>query len=188
MTGKEIHLDKVLIEACKSGKREAQQQIYQLCSPRLYAVCLRYSGNDHDASDILHDAFIMIFTKIHQYNETGDLMGWMFRITVNTALQWLRKKKKLLFSDDLKGNESPAEFYELSGEKDILKCVQRLPQGYRIVFNMYAVEGYSHAEIAAYLGINESTSRSQYTRARSLLQKALKNNQNILINNPDQNG
>lgn len=168
-----MQISKSLIDACKSGKREAQKILYETISARLYHICLRYAPSADDASDILHDSFITILTKVNQYDERGDFMGWSMRITVNTALQWLRKNKKLMLSEEI--DERKFIFHmdasDRLNEKMILNLIAKLPAGYRTVFNLYAIEGFDHAEISEMLGISESTSRSQFARARALLQK-----------------
>jgi RNA polymerase sigma-70 factor (ECF subfamily) len=167
---------KSVIEGCKAGKRDAQRVLYESISARLYAICLRYAAHEDDAQDLLHDAMIVLFTKIHQYDERGDFMGWAIRITVNTALQWLRKNKKLVFTDEVdeKKLRMVHDAVEVINEKALLQLIARLPSGYRTVFNLFAIEGYSHAEIASIMGITESTSRSQFARARALLQKQIR--------------
>lgn len=168
-----MQISKSLIDACKNGKREAQKILYETISARLYHICLRYAPNSDDASDILHDAFITILTKIQQYDERGDFMGWSMRITVNTALQWLRKNKKIQLTDEIDERKfvMHLDASDRLNEKMILLLISRLPAGYRTVFNLYAIEGYDHAEIGEMLGISESTSRSQFARSRALLQK-----------------
>ncbi len=169
-------VSKSIIDACKNGKRDAQKALYEAISGRLYAICMRYAGQSDDANDLLHDAMIVIFTKINQYDERGDFTGWAIRITVNTALQWLRRNKKIVFTDEVDERKLRVvtDASETLNEKALLQMIARLPSGYRTVFNLFAVEGYSHAEIGDILGISESTSRSQFARARALLQKQIK--------------
>jgi RNA polymerase sigma factor (sigma-70 family) len=168
-----LQISKSLIDACKSGKREAQKILYETISARLFQICLRYAPNSDDASDILHDSFITILTKVNQYDERGDFMGWSMRITVNTALQWLRKNKKLKLTEEIDEKKFILQMdaSDRLNEKMILNLISKLPAGYRTVFNLYAIEGYDHSEVGEMMGISESTSRSQFARARALLQK-----------------
>ncbi len=170
-----------MIDACKSGKREAQKILYETISARLYHICLRYAPNSEDASDILHDSFITILTKVSQYDERGDFMGWSMRITVNTALQWLRKNKRMQLTEEIDERKFilHLDASDNLNEKMILNLIAKLPAGYRAVFNLYAIEGYDHAEIGEMMGISESTSRSQFARARALLQKFIQQEEHL---------
>ncbi|MDX1907545.1 MAG: RNA polymerase sigma factor [Bacteroidia bacterium] len=167
---------KALIQACAAQKPQAQRELYQLFAPRLFAVCCRYAASEAEAEDILQESFIKIFQKISSYEESGSLEGWLRRIVVNTAIDHLRRQKQQ------KNRASEREAVEIPAADDVIAdleaeqlilLIQQLPDGYRMVFNLYAVEGYSHAEIGKQLGITESTSRSQYTRARALLRENL---------------
>ena len=150
--------------------------MYERYASSMMSVCQRYSNNRETAKDLLHDGFIKLFTKIHTYSGAGSFAGWMRRIFVTTALEHLRRKDVLRNSDDVEridvqDAETDISVFEHLTMDDLMVCIARLPEGYRTVFNMYAIEGYKHAEIAAELGINEGTSRSQYAMARKLLQK-----------------
>jgi len=177
-----------LIRECKKYKRRAQEKIYKKHSPVFRAICIRYARNYSDADDILHDSFIKIFTKINQYKEKGSFEGWMKRIIVNTALSYYNDKIKSK-ETELIPNQSPdkdneeneeqeesVKTYVLDGvltEEEIVKTVNKLPDGYRIVFNLFIFEKYSHKEIAKKLNIKVSSSKSQLTRARKLLKNKL---------------
>ena len=167
----------ILVKKCIEGDNRAQKKLFDLFAPKLFGVCLRYM-KDHDlAQDTLQDGFVKIFTKLSDYNGKGSFEGWMRRITVNTCLDQLRKDQKLKVNtpiDDVsflvKDNHRIEE--ELTA-KDLLKLVESLPDGYRVVFNMFAIEGYSHKEIAEQLNISENTSKSQFSRAKSQLRRKL---------------
>ena len=144
----------------------------------MFAVCLRYMGNRMPAEDILQDGFITLFSKLDSYSGEGSFEGWARKIFVNTALMSLRKTDALKLSDDLEeaGNLSSDISTQIQniGYKEIMKIVMKLPDGYRTVFNMFVVEGFSHKEIAQALNISEVTSRSQLQRARMILQEKIK--------------
>lgn len=167
--------DQELIEGCISNHPESQKALFNLFSSKMLAVCLRYVSNRAEAEDILQDGFIKVFGKIGSFKNEGSLEGWIKRIMVNTALDQLRKNKKLLINEldenwDVMDDRESSDSLEA---KDLMKLVQSLPNGFRTVFNLYAIEGYSHKEIGEILGINESTSKSQYSRARGHLMKML---------------
>lgn len=159
------------------GERTAQEKLYKQFSGKMFAVCLRYFPDRMEAEDVLQEGFIKVFTHLGQYSGSGSLEGWVRRVMVNTALEKLRKKS-FLFSlndhaDAISETTSNGAFSTMEAN-ELLKLVQELPQGYRVVFNLYAIEGYSHAEIAEKLGISEGTSKSQLARARGTLQKQVK--------------
>jgi len=168
--------DADLIKGCIEGDRRMQKQLYDQFSPKMYAVCLRYMGNADDAQDILQEGFIKIFKNLERFRGDGSFEGWVRRIFVNTAIEHIRKKKLNL---SLTEKEDTIEFKSVSAvdninEKDLLKIVSDLSPGYRSVFNLYVVEGFSHKEIGELLGINEGTSKSQLARARMILQQKIK--------------
>jgi RNA polymerase sigma-70 factor (ECF subfamily) len=172
---KETMSEQELIKGCISNHPDSQEALFKLFSGRMLAVCLRYVSNRAEAEDILQDGFIKVFGKIGSFKNEGSLEGWIKRNMVNTALDQLRRNKKLLISE-LDENWEAADHRKASDSldaKDLMKLVQSLPNGFRTVFNLYAIEGYSHKEIGELLGINESTSKSQYSRARSHLMKML---------------
>jgi RNA polymerase sigma-70 factor (ECF subfamily) len=165
-----------LIAGCKRGELWARKKIYELYASAMMSVCMRYINNKETAKDLLQDGFIKVFTKIDTYSGFGSFKGWIRRVFVTTALEYLRRNDALRVSSDIDGFNDTIENMEASvvdqlSADDILACIAELPNGYRIVFNLYAIEGYSHSEIADMLNINESTSRSQFIRARKVLQR-----------------
>ena len=165
-----------LIKGCKRGERRAQQRLFDLYSSRMHGVCLRYIKNAMQAEDVLVIAFTRVFDRIHQFKGEGSFEGWIRRIIVNEALTSLRKNRLMMVETDLENVDRQPDYERLSDHleaEDLLKLIERLPPGYRIVFNMYAIDGYSHKEIAEQLGITENTSKSQLSRARAYLQKLL---------------
>ena len=167
-----------LVRRSRSGDRKAQKAIYDSLSGKMFAVCLRYMGDRDAAADILQDGFVTLFTKLDSYTGEGSFEGWARKIFVNTALMSLRKKDVLKQSEDVQAARDLSERaptpLENIGLQELLKLVADLPPGFRTVFNMYVIEGYSHKEIAESLGISEVTSRSQLQRARMLLQAKIK--------------
>ena len=175
-----------IIEGCKRRERQAQKKLYEMFSPKLYAIAIRYVGNSDDAKDLLHDGFIKIFDKINKYNYSGSFEGWIRQVFVNFVLDFLKKKKTVEYNDDIRSehyNELIDEnFYTLEESEMsklkaeiLLKMIEKLPPKYRVVFNLYAIEGYSHKEIANYLGISENTSKSNYSRAKQKLRDMIEN-------------
>ncbi len=171
-------LDKKLLKRLRRGEPSAQRQLYDIYAPQLYGLALRYSGSPEEAQDVLQEAFIKIFKYINTYKERGSFEGWIRKIVINAAIANFHKQEKHRFQEDI------TEIYEINIENyspedseftmdELLKAIQSLPKGYRTVFNLYAIEGYKHKEIAEILGIDVSTSKSQYHRARMLLQKKL---------------
>ncbi len=165
-----------LVEGCRKGDRKMQHELYQRFADKMFVVCLRYAQGQLEAEDILQEAFIKVFDKIEQFRGEASLAGWIKRIVVNTALNNQRSK---LYMYPMVDVDSMYHIQEqettLSGYnfRDLLKLVQELPSGCRVIFNLFAIEGYSHKEIAKLLEISEGTSKSQYARARQLLQDRL---------------
>ena len=158
-----------------------QRELYDRFAPKMYGVCLRYAGNAEEAEDILQEGFIKVFNKIGSFRSEGSFEGWIRRIFVNTAIEHYRKKIYLQPITDYE--ESTVEGKYLSvldnlAEKDIIQLVQQLSPGYRTVFNMYVVEGYTHRQIAEILGISEGTSKSQLSRAKLILQDLVRPEEN----------
>ena len=166
-----------LIKGCKENKPKAQKELYETYARKMMAVCLRYTNDRESAQDLLQDGFIKVFTAIGTYSGNGSFEGWMRKIFVNTALEYLRKNDILRETVDIDSPDTLKEPDYSALEKisadELMELVRELPTGFRTVFNMFAIEGYSYKEIAEALGINESTSRSQFTRAKKLLQKKL---------------
>ena len=149
----------------------------------MFPLCIRYIGNREMAEDVLQDGFITLFTKLEDYKGDGSFDGWARKIFVNTALMSLRKKDALKMSEELEAvrgmkDELPSQNQNI-GYKELMKLVMELPPGFRTVFNMYAIEGYSHKEISDMLGISETTSRTQLSRARVWLQNKIKERENV---------
>lgn len=169
--------DLQLIESCKKGNRAAQKILYDRLASRMFPVCMRYIGDRTAAEDVLQDGFVTLFTRLESYKGEGSFEGWARRIFVTTALMNLRKKDALKMSDELETvrgmkTETTSQLQNI-GYKELMKLVMSLPPGFRTVFNMYAIEGYSHKEIADMLGITETTSRTQFSRARVWLQNKI---------------
>jgi len=168
-----------LIAACKNGESWACKSLYELYAPTMMGVCMRYVNDRETARDILQDGFVKVFTKIDTYSEKGAFAGWVRRIFVTTALEYLRNNNVLneaVSLDDFNKEieDTSASMLEKLSAEDLQKCIAELPNGYRTVFNLYAVEGYTHVEIAEMLQITTSTSHSQFVRARNLLQKKIR--------------
>ncbi len=165
-----------LIEGCRAGDRKMFELLYSRYCPKMYAVCLRYSGNGDDAQDLLQEGFIKIFKNLEKYRGDGSFEGWMRRIFVNTSIEHYRKKSalyKVVDPEDVVVADKDLNVLDNLAEGDILKMIQRLSPGYKLVFNMHVIEGYSHKEIGEILGINEGTSKSQLARAKMVLQKMI---------------
>lgn len=165
-----------LIEGCRRQNRQAQQALYELYSGKMYALCCRYVKDKMEAEDVLVVAFTKIFERIHQYKGDGSFEGWIRRVMVNESLGFLRKNKNMYVETDIEAAEREPNYEQLDSAleaEDLMKLIEGLPTGYRVVFNLYAIDGYSHQEIAEQLGINENTSKSQLSRARVLLQERL---------------
>ncbi len=155
----------------------AQEVLYNRFSPRMLGVCYRFAKNREDAEDMLQEGFIKVFTQLHQYRNEGALEGWIRRIIVHTCINVLKKNKKFTDSVDLIHANSifvrEDMIPSIMQAKQVVECIRLLPLGYRTVLNLYAIEGYSHKEISKMLEIEESTSRSQYTRAKAMLEDIL---------------
>lgn len=159
-----------LIEECKKQNAKAQSVLYKRYSNILFGICLKYSPNRAEAEDNLQDAFITIFSRIEQFQGKGSFEGWIKRITVNTALQKYRKKKVFDITNEQQIEDVDVEVEETKVPLDfLLKIIQELPDRYRLVFNLYVLDGYSHKEIAEMLGISDGTSKSNLARARMIL-------------------
>ena len=174
--------DILLAEACSKGIRSGQQFLYRKYAKVLYAILFRYLLNQDDSKDLLHDCFIKIFDKIHLYNGQGSLEGWVKRLTVNECISYLRSKKKMKFSDisemnipECDTNEEPIGLSESENftKEDVQHCLQLLPEEYRIVFQLFALDGYSHKEIGLQLNISENTSRTRYFRSKNMVKEQL---------------
>ncbi|MNV03240.1 ECF RNA polymerase sigma factor SigR [compost metagenome] len=169
--------DLTLVNECAKGNSKAQRALFDKFAPKMLAVCQRYLRNNQEAEDVLQDGFVKVFQKIVDFKMEGSLEGWIRRIIVNTALDTIRKNKKLL--DDVQVEEVQYKVAFIDHQFDgmdlaqLMKLINDMPDGYRVVFNMFAIEGYSHKEIADTLGVTENTSKSQYSRARAFLRTQL---------------
>ncbi len=177
-----MHSIDSILKGCLKNKRKDQKLLYDLYSPVLYGICIRYAKNHQDAQDILQEGFIKIFENLHTYKRKGSFEGWMKRIIINTAL---KKYKENISHLSVELNENESEYLEQTIYNDnieihdLINKVQNLPTQYRIVFNMYAIEGYSHKEIGENLGISETTSRTNYLRARNILREKLEQQEKV---------
>ena len=173
-----------IIQGCKNNNPSQQRRLFELFAPKMMTVCRRYAQSYSESEDILQEAFIKIFKNFHQFHhESGNLEGWIRRIVVNEALQYWRKyhKNHAFTSEEfIPENTQPAMIDGYLNEEELLKLIESLPTGYRIIFNLFALEGFSHAEIAHQLNITESTSRSQLTRARKILQESIIQEKSLL--------
>lgn len=177
------NLDSKLIESCIKGDRASQKAVYDRLAPRMFPLCMRYVGDRNLAEDVLQDGFLTLFTQLKNYKGEGSFDGWARKIFVNTALMSLRKKDALKMSEELdvvKGMKAdvPSQGQNI-GYKELMKLVMQLPAGFRTVFNLNVIEGYSHKEIGDMLGISETTSRTQLSRARTWLQDKIKKLENV---------
>lgn len=169
--------DQALVKKCIEGDVRAQRMLFDKFAPKMLGVCMRYAKNTEQAEDILQDGFVKVFTKLTHYSGNGSLEGWVRRIIVNTALDDIRRNVKFQKNVPV---EDVDYMLELDGHiidglaaDDLLEIINDMPDGYRIVFNMFAIEGYSHKDIAMQLNISENTSKSQYSRARAYLKTKL---------------
>lgn len=163
-----------IIKKCKEGNSKAQTELYRLFASKMFGVCMRYAKDSADAEDLVQEGFIRVFTKISQFESKGSFEGWVRRVMVNTALEKFRKNNNLYPVEDMKVFEST----EMSDDtisnisaNDLMNIIQELPPRYRMVFNLFAIEGYSHQEIGEMMNISEGTSKSNLSRARIILQQ-----------------
>jgi RNA polymerase sigma-70 factor (ECF subfamily) len=168
-----------VIQGCIKNKRRAQVELYTQYAPMLLAVCMRYVADKTEAEDILQEAFFKILKSMKEYSGKGHFENWMKKIVVNTAITYFHREKKHYYHDEIESVNDAELQFTLSPDKELdeqelYNLLKRMPQGYRIIFNMYAIEGYKHKEIAEKLGIEESTSKSQYLRAKNWLLKEMK--------------
>jgi RNA polymerase sigma factor (sigma-70 family) len=174
---KHMNLDRTftidsLLDGCKKGDRKAQESLYKALASKMMGVCMRYAKDTFEAEDILQMGFVKVFQKVTEFRSDGSFEGWIRRIMVNTAIETYRKNLRSLNVVDIdEVYDQPQSTFDMGKLElnDLMKLVQQLSNGYRIVFNMYAIEGYSHKEIAKELGISEGASKSQLSRARAIL-------------------
>jgi len=168
-----------LVKKCKAGERKAQELLYKQFASKMLGVCMRYANDKMEAEDMLQNGFIKVFQKIADYRNEGSFEGWIRRIMVHSSIEYYRKYHKMMQLVEIEGtaNEGAVDSLAIAGlaAKDLLALIQQLAPGYRIIFNLYAIEGYSHKEIAALTGITEGASKSQLSRARAILKDQLIN-------------
>ncbi|MBA2498733.1 MAG: RNA polymerase sigma factor [Chitinophagaceae bacterium] len=181
--------EEAILKGCLENDAAAQRELYNKFSPKMLSVCYRFAHNREDAEDMLQEGFIKVFTQIHSFESRGALEGWIRRIIVHTCINSLKKNKKFNESVDIihaTGLQVREETVpSVIQAKQVVECIRMLPIGYRTVLNLYAIEGYSHREIAGMLTIEESTSRSQYTRAKAMLEDILVRKK--ILQSPKQN-
>jgi len=164
--------EKSLIKKSIGNNREAQQQLFEQFSPKMLGVCRQYVKDNHHAEDLMLQGFLKVFTNLNKFKHEGSFEGWIRRIMVNTCISYLRKKNVIdLFDEEYVFNDAATESLENTSVEDIQKMIDQLPEGYKMVFNLYAIEGYKHSEIAVKLGVSVNTSKSQLFKARKLLQQ-----------------
>lgn len=173
-----------LIQGCLREDRRAQRAVFDRYAGKMMSVCLRYARHRMEAEDLLQDAFIKVFDNINRFEGKGSFEGWIRRIVINTALKNVSRhsfqKEGIGLENIVETSADPTVFSQLS-ENELLTMISRLPDGYRVVFNLYVIEGYSHKEIGDLLGIEESTSRSQLVKARSVLQNQVLKAQRVIL-------
>ena len=165
-----------LISSCKKQDAKAQRMLYERYAPSMLGLCRRYVRGEQESEDVMISGFMKVFSKIGLFEGKGSFEGWMKRIMINESLGYIRKNKAMYLETDIEAADREPDLDKLSTSleaSDLLKMISELPSGYRTIFNLYAIEGYSHKEIGELLGINENTSKSQLSRARAHLQKKL---------------
>lgn len=168
--------DSRLIKKCLEGDRKSQKQLYDAYAPKMYPLCLKFFNRSSDADDVLQEGFIKLFNNLHTYRGIGSFDGWVRRVFVNAAIEFSRKHKKHLQCANEVPAFLPCESYSALDHlymKDIFRLKNKLSDGYKTVFNLYAIEGYTHKEIGEILGITENTSKSQYSRAKASMRGAM---------------
>jgi RNA polymerase sigma factor (sigma-70 family) len=173
-----IAIETDFINRCIAGDRKSQEDLYNHFAGKMYAVCLRYSKDTEEAQDILQDGFVKVFRNLEKFRNEGSFEGWLRRIFVNTAIEYYRKRNKLSssISEQIENSieDDSVTVFEKLAATDVIKIINELSPGYKAVFNMYVIEGYSHKEIGELLQISEGTSKSQLARAKGMLQKIIK--------------
>ncbi|MEL7002024.1 MAG: RNA polymerase sigma factor [Bacteroidota bacterium] len=168
--------EEILIKKCCKQDGQAQKQLYDKYASKMLGLCTRYVRDSDQAEDVMIGGFVKVFQKIDQFSGQGSFEGWLRRVMVNESLTFIRRNKSMYLEVDIEHADYEPDYSTLSNHleaEDLLALVKQLPVGYRTVFNLYAIEGYSHKEIAGQLGVSENTSKSQLSRARALLQKQL---------------
>ena len=166
-----------LLASCIAGNPESQEYLYSFFAPKMFGICLRYANDFHSAEDILQEGFIKAFNNLHRFRNEGSFEGWLKRIFINTSIEHYRKATnghRFTDIDEVQNLAIQPSVYSDLGKQELLKMIQGLPFGYRTVFNLYVIEGYTHKEIAELLDISIGTSKSQLSRSRETLQKMIK--------------
>ena len=175
-----------LVEQCRKQDGRAQRMLYERLSPKMLGVCRRYIGDALEAEGVLVNGFLKMFNKINQFSGSGNFEGWVRRIMVNESLLYLRKNKSMYLEVDIDEAHTEPDYGRaayLFEERELIEMIDKLPMGYRTVFNLYALEGFSHKEISEQLGINENTSKSQLSRARALLKNEVLRREQLVEQN-----
>lgn len=181
-----MNSDEQIISGCREGKRKAFSKLFDTYAPVMMGVCMRYCKNRIDAEDVMQDGFIKVFGQIHKFRGEGSLEGWIKRIMINAAIDSYQANLKHAFHEDVTENKLSAQIADMDDHSDddlppelqiphkkLMEMIQELPDGYRMVFNLFAIENYSHKEIAALLGISENTSKTQLLKARKALRRKI---------------
>jgi RNA polymerase sigma factor (sigma-70 family) len=187
------NFDKKFVNKCKRGDRKALEELYRQSSETLLGVCLRYTKNLQDAEDVFHEGFIKILNNLKNVKDESKIWSWMIRIMANTAINFLKKKQRLgenefvdnenydFRSDNEFEQNDDSLLLDIISEKELYELIGQLPDGYRIVLSLYAIEGFTHKEIAQTLGISESTSKTQYQKAKAKLKKLIEEKTKITV-------
>lgn len=166
-----------LVKGCLKGEAQAQKALFEQYSGKMLSLCKRYSGSTEEAEDIFQEGFIKVYEKLHQFSGTGSLGGWIRMVMVNTALIHIRKNKQQMYDEAIEEartlDSGDMDALAKMSLDDLEKLIDSMPQGYKTVFNLFAVEGYAHKEIAEMLGISESTSKTQFLKARAFLKRSI---------------
>lgn len=169
--------DSELVSECLKGKSSAQRTLFQLHSGKMFAVCLRYMGNTMEAEEVLQESFIKVFDKLNQWKGNGPLGGWIRTIVVNTALTRIKNNKKFKLDKNIDEavtlSDNNEDQLEAMQAEDLMRLIAQMPEGYKTVFNLFVVEGYGHKEIGELLGVSESTSKTQFLKAKNWLVKRI---------------
>jgi RNA polymerase sigma-70 factor (ECF subfamily) len=171
-----------MIEGCIKGNRRMQELLYQTYAPKMFGICLRYTGATADAQDVLQDGFIKAFNKLEGYKSEGSFEGWLKRIFIHTAIDQLHKKNPVQTITDVQENiieDMDWSVLEQLAAEEVMELVRQLPDSNRTIFNLFVVEGYTHKNIAEMLGISEGTSKAQLAKAKGILQSMLSRNRNF---------
>lgn len=175
-------VDVKIIEGCIAGNRKSQKALFEIFKSSMLGVCLRYCKDNYEAEDVLMMAFVKVFGEIHTYRNEGNIEGWIRRIVINTAINNYKKNLKHYYHADIEEvtenrseDSEPFELPDYSSVEDVLQAISQLPEGYKMVLNLYIVEGYKHKDIAEMLGIDVGTSKSQLSRARKMIQQTIIN-------------